>query len=75
MGTGAEALRHSPPAMTPSATLPQVTCKDGILYDVLKASTYTFNGRNRVSYTCKRPRGRRTYIIIGYENGTFSTAA
>jgi hypothetical protein len=61
--------------MTPPTTLSQVTCKDGILYDVLKASAYTFKGCDRVSYTCKRPRGRRTYLIIGYENGTFSTAA
>ena len=61
--------------MTASTGLAQITCKDGILYDVIKASAYNFNGRDRVSYTCKRPRGRRTYIVIGYENGTFSTAA
>jgi hypothetical protein len=73
--TAGEARRNHRQTMTPSATPTQIICKDGIMYDVLKASAYTFNGRERVSYTCKRPRGRRTYIVIGYENGTFSTAA
>ena len=43
--------------------------------DVVSAGTYTHNGIQRVAYTCKRPRGRRFYSVIGYENGTFSTAA
>ena len=42
---------------------------------VVSAKAYTHNGIARVSYTCKRPRGRRTYNVVGYENGTFSTAA
>ncbi|MGA0983168.1 MAG: hypothetical protein ACO3ST_00550 [Burkholderiaceae bacterium] len=61
--------------MTPSTTAAQIVCRDGITYDVIKAEAYTHNGRSRVSYVCKRPRGRRTYMVIGYENGTFSTAA
>ena len=52
-----------------------ITCAAGIRYEVIKATPYTHNGMQRISYTCKRPRGRRTYLVIGYENGTFSTAA
>ena len=42
---------------------------------VIAARPFNHNGLARVSFTCKRPRGRRTYLVIGYENGTFSTAA
>jgi hypothetical protein len=42
---------------------------------VITAKPYVHNGNARISYTCKRPRGKRTYNVIGYENGTFSTAA
>ena len=52
-----------------------IQCANGITYNVITAKPYEFNGRSRISYTCKRPKGKRTYIIIGYENGTFSTAA
>ena len=52
-----------------------ITCANGIRYEVIKATPFTHNGCQRISYTCKRPRGRRTYLVIGYENGTFSTAA
>lgn len=59
--------------MTPSVNLSQIT-KDGVTYEVVKAKPYEYKGNSRVSYTCKRPRGRRFYMIIGYENGTFSRA-
>ena len=52
-----------------------IQCKDGITYEVINATPYTHNGSARISYTCKRPRGKRTYLVIGYENGSFSTAA
>ena len=52
-----------------------IKCAAGITYKVIKATPYTHNGQARVSYTCKRPNGRRTYLVIGYENGTFSSAA
>ena len=42
---------------------------------VVSAKPYSHKGNDRVAYTCKRPRGRRTYYVVGYENGTFSTAA
>ena len=42
--------------------------------NVVAAKPFTHNGCNRVAYTCKRPRGHRFYCVIGYENGTFSTA-
>ena len=61
--------------MTPSTSLKQLRTAEGILMDVVSAGTYTHNGIQRVAYTCKRPRGRRFYSVIGYENGTFSTAA
>ena len=53
-----------------------IQCKDGITYEVITAKPYVYSyGIARISYTCKRPRGKRTYNVIGYENGTFSTAA
>ena len=61
--------------MTPSTSLQTLTSAEGIKMEVIKASPFTHKGCDRVSYTCKRPRGRRTYLVIGYENGTFSTAA
>lgn len=51
-----------------------IQCKDGITYEVINAKHYIHNGNARISYTCKRPRGKRSYLIIGYENGLFSTA-
>ena len=61
--------------MTPSTSLKELRSAEGILMTVVSAKAYTHNGIARVSYTCKRPRGRRTYNVVGYENGTFSTAA
>ena len=51
-----------------------IQCKNGITYEVITAKPYVYNGIARTSYICKRPRGKRTYCVIGYENGTFSTA-
>ena len=52
-----------------------IQCKDGITYEVIKAEPYTHNGKARIEYTCKRPRGKRIYWVVQYENGLFSTAA
>ena len=69
--------------MTPSTSLQQLRTDDGILMNVVSAKSYTIGPEQnskmtrtveRVAYTCKRPRGRRNYVVIGYENGTFSTA-
>ena len=68
MSTGAESSAINP-AMT------TIQCKDGITYKVISAKPYIHNGSARISYTCKRPRGKRTYLVIGYANGLFSTAA
>ena len=46
---------------------------DGITYKVLKAEAYTHNGNARTQFTVKRPRGRRTYLVVKYENGQFSS--
>ena len=59
--------------MTPSISLKQLRSAEGILMTVVSAKTYSHNGIQRVAYVCKRPRGRRFYSVIGYENGTFST--
>ena len=59
---------------TPAADLQAITAADGITYQVLEANPYTWNGLDRMQYRVKRPRGKRTYIVFGYENGTFSTA-
>lgn len=61
--------------MTPSTSLQQLRSAEGILMTVVSAKPYSHKGNDRVAYTCKRPRGRRTYCVVGYENGTFSTAA
>ena len=61
--------------MTPSTSLQQLRSAEGILMTVVSAKPYSHKGNDRVEYTCKRPRGRRTYYVVGYENGTFSTAA
>jgi hypothetical protein len=56
---------------------------DGITYDVVGTSTFTVGPKEnssmtrtveRISYTLKRPRGRRLYHAVQYENGTFSSA-
>lgn len=67
--TRAETPRNPAPDMTAT-----IQAADGITYQVLTAKPYIHNGVSRISYTVKRPRGRRTYVVIGYENGTFSTA-
>ena len=70
--------------MTPSTSLKQLRSAEGILMTVVAARSYTIGPEQnskmtrtveRVAYTSKRPRGRRNYVVIGYENGTFSTAA
>ena len=61
--------------MTPSTSLQTLRTAEGIQMQVIAARPFNHNGLARVSFTCKRPRGRRTYLVIGYENGTFSTAA
>ena len=61
--------------MTPSTSLASLTTADGIKMNVVSACAFTWKGNDRVSFTCKRPRGRRMYVVIGYENGTFSKAA
>lgn len=65
--------------MTSTATLDL----EGITYDVIATKTFTVGPREnssmtrtveRVSYTLKRPRGRRLYHAVQYENGSFSSA-
>jgi hypothetical protein len=60
---------------TPSTSLKQIKCARGYTYNVLKAEKHITWGLERVVYTCRKPRGKVLYNIVGYENGTFSTAA
>jgi len=46
---------------------------EGITYEVLKAESYVHNGNARTQYTVKRLRGRRSYLVVKYENGQFSS--
>ena len=45
---------------------------NGITYDVLEAKPYQWDGQERTYLRLKRPRGRKHYLVFGYENGTFS---
>jgi hypothetical protein len=54
-------------------TLNKTLTLDGITYAVLSEKPYEYNGYKRVSITLKRPRGRRTYVAIRYENGCYSS--
>ena len=58
-----------------TATTNTIKCANGITYEVISAKPYNHKGNDRMWYTAKRPNGKRTYMIVGYENGTFSTAA
>lgn len=61
--------------MTPSTSLQTIKCANGFTYTVLSAKTYNHKGNERVVFTCRKPRGKVLFNIVGYENGTFSTAA
>ena len=63
------------PMKTPSTSLKQIKCARGYTYNVLKAENYNHKGADRVSFTCRKPRGKVIFNVIGYEDGTFSTAA
>jgi hypothetical protein len=42
-------------------------------YQVVSAENYSHKGNERVSYKAKlTSRAKKIYLIIGYENGTFS---
>lgn len=47
---------------------------EGVRYLVLTRKPYEYKGKQRVSLGLKRPKGRKAYIAILYENGTFSSA-
>lgn len=46
---------------------------DGIKYVVLSETPYDFEGKTRYSIRLRRPRGKRVYVVIRYENGTLSS--
>ena len=61
--------------MAPSTSLQTIKCAKGFTYTVISAKPYTHKGNERVVFTCRKPRGKVLFNIVGYENGTFSTAA
>jgi hypothetical protein len=46
----------------------------GQRYLVLELKPYEYKGRQRVSLTVRKPRGRNSYTVIVYENGSMSEA-
>lgn len=46
---------------------------DGIDYVILSAKPYTYNGDDRIAFTMKRPRGKRSYFVVRYGNGAISS--
>jgi hypothetical protein len=64
---------------TTTATTPATLTVGGITYDIISATPFEVDlmggsKAQRVCYRLKRPRGRRIYVVFGYENGTMSTA-
>ena len=45
---------------------------DGITYVVVSVSEYTHKGNLRQIITLRRPKGRRNYKAVRYENGVIS---
>lgn len=46
----------------------------GHRYLVLASKPYEYKGRQRVALSVKKPKGRNTYTVIVYENGSMSEA-
>lgn len=81
MVSGSVILRTSTDKHMTTATILDL---DGITYDVISTKTFTVGPEQnssmtrtveRVSYTLKRPRGRRFYHAVQYENGAFSSVS
>jgi hypothetical protein len=45
---------------------------DGITYDITGIMTFDVNGKQRHELRLRRPKGRKTYTAVVYENGTMS---
>ena len=65
-------------------TAPTILDIDGITYNVISIKPFTVgpeqNSRmtgtvERISYTLQRPRGKRFYHVVQYENGAFSSVS
>ena len=41
---------------------------------IISQRSFTHKGNDRVMMTVKKARGKRTYMVVRYENGEFSTA-
>lgn len=49
--------------------------ENGIVYRIVRAREFVKDGKTRVEYELKRPKGRISYYIVRYENGTYSSIA
>lgn len=45
---------------------------DGIAYVVVSVKNFTHNEKNREWITLRRPKGKRFYYVVRYENGSLS---
>jgi hypothetical protein len=56
------------------ARLPQnELCIDGVYYVIVNERPGPPEHPHRKVITCRRPKGKRHYVVIEYENHTFST--
>ena len=44
-------------------------------YVVIKAENYTHKGNDRTQFTVRKPRGTKTFLVVKYENGLYSSFA
>lgn len=65
----AELAQLTAPAVTTTTT--GVTIR-GVYYLVESERPYEYQGHKRTEYTLRRPKGRRSYYAVRYENGTLS---
>lgn len=45
---------------------------NGIIYNVIASKDFDRNGKTRQELTLKRPKGKRLYFAVVYENGVIS---
>lgn len=43
------------------------------VYEVIKATPYNHKGFDRTQYTVRKLKGKKTYLVVKYENGEFSS--
>ena len=46
----------------------------GYTWDIISITPYVHNGDKRLSVRAKKPRGRRSYVMVIFSNGVISSA-